>query len=132
MLHLILPLLTAAVLSASVPAPFVSVLREIHLSGEPVRPGDPEFGTPAYIAEYCEIWREMARAAMTGRQDDVPATVLLRALEQSGAPPDMLAEAQAMILDAYTEPVWRFPEIRQQAISDFADKHQARCIRSFF
>jgi hypothetical protein len=80
---------------------------------------------PAAAADLsiCDTLGNLARSIMSGRQEGVSITTMLKVSNGNRL-------TDAMIMEAYRQPMYQTPEIIDRVVAEFVDKTQNDCVRA--
>ncbi|TIV12713.1 MAG: hypothetical protein E5V95_35670, partial [Mesorhizobium sp.] len=81
------------------------------------------------VTESCNAIGGLARSVMTKRQSGADMSEIMTAVESIDQK-DFIPIARSIVIAAYGIPRWNGEELKQQAISDFANDVQVRCYQA--
>jgi len=76
----------------------------------------------ATSTEYCLSISDLAKVIMQRRQGGIPMTILIKLAEEDEV-------AHAIIMEAYSQPIYSTIETKQKAIQTFADSVLMTCLQ---
>lgn len=77
----------------------------------------------------CNLYQSLAAGVMKGRQGGVSLARMIELADQSDLPAPDKELMKGFAMDAYEENLWSSESAKQEAITEFANRHMLACLQ---